>query len=150
MCWWLVYYLKTSDCSPVTWMITFSSFIGGEAEGLRASPWPAPILAVLKVHTHAPKCTCTYSSGERTNYTSKYSLRWKESHKAGNGKVGAACPAGQAGGLMGWRRMEPECNHTGLTGWLHPSLVTALKLLDGYYFHYYYFNAPLRTHRSVL
>lgn len=51
---------------------------------------------------------------------------------------------------MAWRRLQPGCNHTGLARWLHPRVVTALKLLDGYYFHYYYFNALLWTHRSVL
>lgn len=51
---------------------------------------------------------------------------------------------------MARRWMKPRCNHTGLAEWLHPSVVTALKLLDGHYFHYYYFNAPLWTHCSVL
>lgn len=79
----------------------------------------------------------------------KCSFRWEESHKPGGCEVGAACPAVQGGGLMARRRMEPGCNHPALAGWLHPSAVTALKLLDGYYFHYYYFNAPLWTHHPA-
>lgn len=140
----LLKYIRLFTCNmPSSWE--------GAAEGLLASLWWCSGSSHTEdVHTLGH--TCHYSRGGTTNHAAKYSFRWKASCRHENREVGAASlpsrERANGAGVGGARELQ-SCNHTGLAGWSHPSVVTALKWLDGYYFHYYCFNAPLWTHRSV-
>lgn len=101
------------------------------------------------MRAHQNACVLLAEEGGLTTLPNALLDDGKKAASLGIARRVPLAPPPRGGGLMARRRTEPGCNRAGPAGWLHPSVVTALKLLDGYYFHYYYFNAPLWTHCPV-